>query len=165
MNIRLISLAALASLALAGCATSPGYYGGGGGYNNNGGYNNPPPPSYGNNSNCYDCGQVVGIQRVAGSGAPRATGAILGGIVGAAAGREIADDHTDSKGRKNTATIAGAAAGALAGNAIQNRVSNAENDITVRLNDGRTVTVRQVDMAGIRMGAYVRVYNNHVWPQ
>ena len=166
MNIRLISLAALASLALAGCATSPGYYGGGGGYNNNGGYNNQPPPSYGNStSNCYDCGQVVGIQRVAGSGAPRATGAILGGIVGAAAGREIADDHTDSKGRKNTATIAGAAAGALAGNAIQNRVSNAENDITVRLNDGRTVTVRQVDMAGIRMGAYVRVYNNHVWPQ
>ncbi len=164
MNIRLISLAALASLALAGCATSPGYYGGGGGYNNNGGYNNQPPPSYGN-SNCYDCGQVVGIQRVAGSGAPRATGAILGGIVGAAAAREIADDHTDSKGRKNTATVAGAAAGALAGNAIQNRVSNAENDITVRMNDGRTVTVRQVDMAGIRMGAYVRVYNNHVWPQ
>lgn len=159
MNIRLIGLAALASLALAGCATSPGY--GGGGYNS-GGYNNAPPPSYGS-SNCYDCGQVVDVRRV--SGAPRATGAILGGIVGAAAGREIADDHTDSKGRKNTATIAGAAAGALAGNAIQNRVSNAENDITVRMNDGRTVTIRQVDMAGIRVGAYVRVYNNHVWPQ
>jgi len=160
MNIRLLSLAAVASLALAGCATSPGYYGGNsGGYN--GGYNNPPP-SYGN-SNCYDCGQVVDIRRV--SGAPRATGAILGGIVGAAAGREIADDHTDSKGRKNTATIAGAAAGALAGNAIQNRVSNAENDITVRMNDGRTVTIRQVDTNGIRVGSYVRVYNNHVWAQ
>lgn len=160
MNIRLIGFAAVASLAMAGCATSPGY---GGGYNS-GGYNNPPP-SYGNsNSSCYDCGTVVGIQRVAGSGAPRATGAILGGIVGAAAGREIADDHTDSKGRKNTATLAGAAAGALAGNAIQNRVSNAENDITVRMNDGRTVTIRQVDMQGIRNGAYVRVYNNHVWP-
>ena len=163
MNIRLISLAALASLALAGCATSPGYYGGNNGGYNNGGYNNPPPSYGNNNSNCYDCGQVVGIQRV--SGAPRATGAILGGIVGAAAGREIADDHTDSKGRKNTATIAGAAAGALAGNAIQNRVSNAENEITVRMNDGRTVTIRQVYMAGIREGAYERVYNNHVWPQ
>ncbi|MCL1633476.1 glycine zipper 2TM domain-containing protein [Luteimonas sp. SX5] len=158
MNIRLISLAAAASLALAGCATtSPGY---------GGGYNNPPPPSYGSsNSACYDCGQVIAIQRVAGTGAPRATGAILGGIVGAAVGREIADDHTDSKGRKNTATVAGAAAGALAGNAIQNRTTSAENDITVRMNDGRTVTIRQTDMNGIRQGAYVRVYNNHVWPQ
>lgn len=159
MNIRLIGLAAVASLAMAGCATTSPSYGGGG-------YNTPPPPSYGNsNSSCYDCGTVVSIQRVAGTGAPRATGAILGGIVGAAVGREIADDHTDSKGRKNAATIGGAAAGALAGNAIQNRVSNAENSITVRMNDGRTVVIQQTDMAGIREGAYVRVYNNHVWAQ
>lgn len=161
MNIRLIGLATVASLAMAGCATtSPGY---GGGYNN-GGYNNPPPPSY-NNSSCYDCGTVVRIERVAGSGAPRATGAILGGIVGAVAGREIADDHTDSKGRKNAATIGGAAAGALAGNAIQNHVTSAENNVTVRMNDGRTVTVQQVDLAGIREGGYVRVYNGRAWPQ
>jgi outer membrane lipoprotein SlyB len=158
MNIRLIGLAAAAALSVAGCATtSPGY---GGGYG--GGYNNPPP-SYGDRS-CYDCGTVVRVERVAGTGAPRATGAILGGIVGAAAAREIADDHTDSTGRKNTATIAGAAAGALAGNAIQNRVTSAENSITVRMNDGRTVVIQQTDMAGIREGAYVRVYNNHVWP-
>jgi len=162
MNIRLIGLAAVTSLAMAGCATtSPGY---GGGYNN-GGYNTPPP-SYGNsNSSCYDCGTVMRIERVSGSGAPRATGAILGGIVGAAVGREIADDHTDSKGRKNAATIGGAAAGALAGNAIQNRVTSADNNITVRMNDGRTVVVQQTDLAGIREGGYVRVYNNHVWPQ
>src|SRR5687768_7562504 len=160
MNIRLIGLAAVASLAMAGCATtSPGY---GGGYNN-GGYNTPPPSS--GSSSCYDCGTVMRIERVAGSGAPRATGAILGGIVGAAVGREVADDHTDSKGRKNAATLGGAAAGALAGNAIRNRVTSAENNVTVRMNDGRTVTVQQVDLAAIGEGSYSRVYNGRAWPQ
>ncbi|TWI04518.1 outer membrane lipoprotein SlyB [Luteimonas cucumeris] len=160
MNIRLIGFAAVATLAMAGCATtSPGY---GGGYNN-GGYNNYPPPS--SSRSCYDCGTVMQIERVPGSGAPRATGAILGGIVGAAIGREVADDHTDSKGRKNAATIGGAAAGALAGNAIQKNVTSAENNVTVRMDDGRTVVVQQTDLAGIREGSYVRVYNGRAWPQ
>ena len=45
---------------------------------------------------------------------------MLGGVVGAVAGRELADDESD--GRRNTATVVGAAAGAVAGNAIENRM-------------------------------------------
>ena len=40
MKIQLIAAGAIASLALAGCATSPGYGGSYGGGYNNGGYNN-----------------------------------------------------------------------------------------------------------------------------
>ena len=51
-NIRLLGIAAAATLALAGCATSPGY---GSGYGN-------PAPSYGGSpAQCYDCGTVTRI--------------------------------------------------------------------------------------------------------
>ena len=152
-NLGLIGLAAAASLAMAGCSTTaPGY-----------GYGRPVPA--GNTANCYDCGTVTRIDMVGGGGSsvPNATGAVLGGIVGAAAGRELADD--ESEGRQNTATVAGAVAGAVAGNAIQNRVQ-ANNDtyrLTVRMQDGRSVVVTQGELGGIREGSYVRVYNGRAW--
>src|SRR3546814_8698509 len=81
MNIRLLGATTLAAaLATAGCATSPGY---GGGYSS--------APSYGS-SVCTDCGTVTRIQAVArGENVPHATGAVLGGLVGAVAGPEISD--------------------------------------------------------------------------
>ena len=151
-NIGLYGLAAAASLAMAGCATTaPGY-----------GYGGPPPAS--TTANCYDCGTVTRIDMTGGGSAvPNATGAVLGGIVGAAAGRELADD--ESEGRRNTATVAGAVAGAVAGNAIQNRAQANNNtySITVRMNDGRSVVVTQGELGGIREGSYVRVYNGRAW--
>src|SRR3546814_8628182 len=84
--IRLAGGAALlACLAAAGCATtSPGY---------GGGYNAPPPTS----GACHDCGTVTRIEvsAVGESNVPNATGAILGGVLGAAAAREIAKRDTD----------------------------------------------------------------------
>jgi len=151
MNLRLLGVAAAASLSLAGCAT-PGY--GSSGYGTG-------SPGYGSSTTCYDCGTVARIEQVGGSAAPRATGAILGGLVGAAAGRELADDESD--GRQNTATVAGAVAGAVAGNAIQKRVSDARFNVHVRMDDGRTTVVTQDDLGGIREGAYVRVYNGRAW--
>lgn len=154
MNIRLISVAAVATLALAGCATT----------SSNGYGNTSPPPTSG--AACYDCGTVTRIDTIGtatqGSGA---TGAVLGGVVGAAAGHELAKDS--SQGRQNTATVAGAAAGALAGAAIQRNMNNnnANYNVTVRMNDGRVVTVSQTDLGGIREGSYVRVYNGRVWLQ
>lgn len=155
-TIRLMSLAAAASLALAGCATSPGY-------GNSYGSSAPPPAS--NSASCYDCGTVTRIEATGGtSSVPNATGAVLGGVVGAAAGREIADNRTDSEGRQNTATIAGAVAGAVVGNAIQNRVqANNGYNVYVRMNDGRSTVVTQADINGIREGGYVRVYNGRAW--
>lgn len=147
VNLRLLGMAAVTAAALAGCATSPGY--------------SSSAPYGSSTANCYDCGTVTRIETISGSSVPNATGAVLGGIVGAAAGRELADD--ESKGRQNTATVAGAVAGAVAGNAIQNRVSGARYNVYVRMNDGRTTVVTQSDVSGIREGSYVRVYNGRAW--
>ena len=114
MNIRLIGATAIASLAMAGCATTSPSYGNG--------YGSPPPSS---SATCYDCGTVTRIEQLAGGGsAPSKTGAVLGGIVGAVAGHEISAHTGGSKGNQNVAAVAGAVGGAIAGNAIQNRVDN-----------------------------------------
>lgn len=149
MNIRLLGATTLAAaLATAGCATSPGY--GGGGYGTS--------PSYGSTV-CTDCGTVTRIETVArGQNVPNATGAVLGGIVGAVAGREISDKTGGSKGNQNIATVAGAVGGAAAGNAIQNGIQRSTAyRITVRLENGNLQTVQQGDLGGIREGSYVRI--------
>lgn len=147
----LIGVAAL-GLAMAGtvgCATpaSNGYYGA-----------SAPGAA------CYDCGTVTRIEGGVGSRAPNATGAVIGGIVGAAAAREVAKDRTDSSGRQNTATVAGAAAGAAIGNAIQNRTGTGYN-IYVRMQDGRETVAMQDDLGNIRVGSYVRVVNGRAYSQ
>lgn len=161
MKIRLLGASAMiAAFAAAGCATSPGY---------GGGYSSAPAStsSYGTPSNCYDCGTVIRIETLGGAKtAPNATGAVLGGIVGAIAGHEISDKTGGSKGNQNIATVAGAVGGAVAGNAIQNK-TQASNTyrIYVRMNDGRTTTVTQNVLNGIREGANVRVSNGRIYLQ
>lgn len=156
MNTRLTAAATLlASLALAGCATtSPGYGSGYGG----GGYGS----GYGPPADCYDCGTVTRIEEGAGSRTPNATGAVVGGVLGAAAGRTLAKNKTDSEGRQNAATIGGAVAGAAIGNAIQNRAGTGY-DIYVRMRDGREVVVSQDDLGNIREGSSVEVRNGRAY--
>ena len=68
MNIRMTCVAAVATLALAGCAsTSPGY---GSGY----GTTSPAPPS----GRCYDCGTVVSIQAASRDTGTNIAGPVLG---------------------------------------------------------------------------------------
>src|SRR3546814_17239925 len=111
MNIRLLGATTLAAaLATAGCATSPGY---GGGYSS--------AHSYGS-SVCTDCGTVTRIQAVArGENVPNATGAVLGGIVGAVAGHEIADKTGGSKGNQNIDAAASSVGGTTASHQFQTR--------------------------------------------
>lgn len=157
MNIgnhtRLIGTAVvgLALAASVGCATpaSSGHYG---------------PPTASSARACYDCGTVTRIETGVGSRAPNATGAVIGGVIGAVAAREVAKDRTDSEGRQNTATVAGAAAGAVVGNAIQNRAGTGYN-IYVRMQDGRETVAMQDDLGNIRVGSYVRVVNGRAYLQ
>lgn len=151
-RIRLAATALAASLALSGCAS----YGSAGT-----GVGTSYPGYGGSTASCYDCGTVVRIEQIGGGNAPAATGAVIGGLVGAAAGRELADDK--SSGRRNTATVAGAVAGAVAGNAIQRNVAGARYNVHVRMDDGRTTVVTQNDLGSIREGSYVRVYNGRAW--
>jgi len=153
MKIRLLAMGAVAAVSLAGCATtSPGY-----------GSSSSSYPSSGSSARCYDCGVVTRIDSVGSNRtAPSKTGAVLGGIVGAIAGHEIADKTGGSKGNQNIATVAGAVGGAVAGNAIQNRTSGESYDVHVRMDDGRTVVINQHDLAGVRENTYVRVVNGRV---
>ena len=142
----------LLALALAGCATSP---------SSNYGYGTSP--AYPSQNYCADCGIVTRIDPIAsGRSAPSATGAILGGIVGAVAGHEISDHTGGSKGNRNISAAAGAAAGAIAGNKIQQNVTGNSYDIQVRMDDGRVIVVNQKELGGVRENTYVRVVNGRV---
>lgn len=157
MNIRLIGAAALVStsLALAGCATPASSYGSG--------YGNAP--GYGSRT-CYDCGTVTRIERAGGNNSPNVAGPVLGGVVGAVAGRELARRNTDSDGRRNVATAGGAVVGAVAGNAIQNRAEGGSvYHVHVRMDDGRSTVVTQSDIGNIREGSYVRIQDGRAWVQ
>src|SRR5688572_6096340 len=151
MKMQLLT-AAIATLALAGCAsTSPGY---------TDTYTTPAPPT----ATCYDCGTVTRIDAV---GSPQqasgTTGAVLGGVVGAVAGNQLTKDEKQST--QNVATVAGAAAGAVAGSAIQKNMAEQATSYTVyvRMDNGQTVTLHQDDIGTIREGSYVRVYDGRVW--
>lgn len=137
------SLAIASALTLSACASTP-----------SSGYASSPAPAYGDP--CPACGTVTRIDEGAGSRTPNATGAVVGAVIGGLAAREIAQDNTDSKGRQNTATVAGAAAGAAIGNAVQNKYGKGFN-ITVRMRDGREVMVSQDDLNGIAVGSRVQV--------
>ena len=153
MKSRLTSIAVIGTLALAGCAsTSPQY-----------GYGSSSPGYSSSRVSCADCGNVTRIDAIAsGRSAPAATGAILGGSVGAVAGPEISDQTGGSKGNRNVSAAAGAAAGAMAGNAIQKRVTSDTYNVHVRMDDGRTLVVNQHDLGGVRENTYVRVVNGKV---
>ncbi|MGY0560794.1 glycine zipper 2TM domain-containing protein [Luteimonas sp. A277] len=157
MNFRQISAAAAvaASLALAGCATPAGSYGSG--------YGNAP--GYGSRA-CDSCGTVTRIERAGTTSSPNVIGPVLGGVVGAVAGKELARRNTDSDGRRNVATAGGAVAGAVAGNAIQNRVEGgAVYRVHVRMDNGRSTVVTQDNLDGLREGSYVRIQNGRAWAQ
>lgn len=158
MKFSLMATAALAALALAGCATNSGY--GGNGYNS--GYSG----GYASNQVCSDCGTVTRIMVLdSGRNAPTATGAVLGGLVGAVAAHEISDHTGGSRGNKNVAAAAGAVAGAVAGNRIQQNTTGVSYDITVRMDDGRVVVVNQKSVDGFAQNSPVRVVNGRVVPR
>lgn len=145
---------ALATAALvAGCATQP----------SSRSYVDYRPAPQVDATRCVDCGRVETITRVMYGRDNSRTGAVLGGVLGAIVGRELADDS--SSGRRNTATVAGAAAGAVAGNAIEDRMNEETFDVTVRMDDGRRVTVNVTRLPeGVFQGAYVRYDGRRLIP-
>jgi len=155
MNFRQIGFGLGTVALLAGCATSQPSY-------SNYGSGSYSSPGY-SQARCADCGIVTRINTVQSNrSAPSATGAVLGGIVGAVAGRTISHETGGSKGNENVATVLGAGAGAVAGNAIQKNATGDSYDIQVKMDDGRVVVVNQRDLGGIRENTYVRVVNGKV---
>lgn len=147
-----LMIAATLALTATACTTAPApRYG----YESNSDYGQP--------QRCYDCGRIERIETVYGARTNSRTGAVLGGLVGAVVAREVPSHG--SQGRKNTATIAGAAAGALAGNAIENKANEQTYDIHVLMDDGRRVIVNKNNLGNsLRVGSYVRVNGNSLTP-
>ena len=142
MKIRIILAAALA-LALSACSS----YGGNDNYRSSS-YNNAP-------ANCYDCGVVQRIESYTGeqrrtSGAGAVAGALIGGALG---------NQVGSGDGKTAATVAGAVAGGFAGNAIEKNMDKTWHEVTIRMNDGRTVVLSQDDLNGVREGSRVIIRN------
>ena len=139
-----IILAASAALALSACSS----YGGNDNYRNSS-YNNAP-------ANCQDCGVVQRVESY--TGEQRRTsgvGAVAGALIGGALGNQVG-----SGDGKKAATVAGAVAGGFAGNAIEkNNMDKTWHEVTVRMNDGRTVVLSQDDLNGVREGSRVIIRN------
>jgi outer membrane lipoprotein SlyB len=106
-------------------------------------------------------GWVRSIESVSEADQARGTGALIGGMIGAVIGRQMADS---SHGR-NIATAIGAAAGALIGHEIDkgSRRDRASVRITVTLDGGGTRSFEWKDAGGLRVGDRVRVEGNQLF--
>jgi outer membrane lipoprotein SlyB len=151
MNMqRFPALLATATLAasLAACASGPRYA-------------SPQVVSSGPapySTSCYECGTVESVAVLQGSGSTTGTGAVLGGIVGGVVGNQVGDGDG-----KKAATVAGVVGGAVAGNAIEKKMDAQDYPVTVRMDDGRRLTVTQGDIpAGLQAGTRVRLTNGRV---
>ena len=149
MNVSRLSTLVLASAlaaSLGACAS------------NRGGYVSAPStystPVY--STSCYDCGVVESVRPVETTGTSSGTGAVLGGVVGGIVGSQVGGGDG-----KKVATVAGVVAGAAAGNAIEKNRTKTSYEVTVRMDDGRRMTVVQGDVSeSLRVGSRVRLHES-----
>lgn len=135
--------AALLVLGLSACST-------GGGYDSR----------YAGSSmrNCYDCGVVQRIESYSGERRTSGAGAVAGAVIGGAIGNQVG-----SGDGKTAATVAGAVIGGIAGNEIEKNRNQTWYDVTIRMNDGRSVVVSQNSLNGIREGSRVVIRNGNAY--
>jgi outer membrane lipoprotein SlyB len=108
-------------------------------------------------TSCYECGTVERVTAVETTGTASGGGAVLGGIVGGVVGSQVGDGDG-----KKAATVAGVVGGAVAGNAIEKNMAKTGYEVTVRMDDGRRLTVTQANIdSGLREGSRVRLDNGH----
>ena len=110
-------------------------------------------------------GRVVSIRevpvRARSSGV--SDGTLIGGGLGAAGGAAIGAATTNSVGGAVVGGVLGAVGGAIAGTAIDRNGSNRRGiEVTIKKDDGSTVTIAQKDDGDVQMGdRVVIVYNNN----
>ena len=130
-------LAAVAAIAMAGCATPPAYQ---------------VTTSEGGR-----VGTVESIQQHTVQGMPNALGAIGGALIGGGLGSLIGG----GTGR-TVATVVGAVGGGFLGNEVANRDQHFVWVIGVRYSDGSYATIQQTAAPGLRIGDRVRVTANGI---
>ena len=102
---------------------------------------------------CQDCGTVASITPIKVKGKGTGMGAVAGAIAGIAAGNQIGD----GKGT-DVAKVVGAIGGAYAGNQAEKAIrADTVFDVTVRMDNGTSRTVRVADASSVSNGSRVRV--------
>lgn len=91
-------------------------------------------------------------------GAPSEVGTVIGGIAGGVLGHQIGHG-----GGNTAATIAGALGGAYAGHEIQKAHEAPRYRITVRLDNGAILEMKQAPDANLRVGDRVSVVDDRIY--
>jgi outer membrane lipoprotein SlyB len=103
---------------------------------------------------CPECGTVTGVREIEKprtTGAGTAVGAVLGGVIGYAAG---------GPRNRGVGTAVGAAGGAVAGNVYENRAgANNTYEIGVLFDDGSSRIIHQESHPSLSQGTRVRLVN------
>ena len=147
-RIPALLVAATLAASLAACASNPGNH-----YGNDRVVSSAPY-----STSCYDCGTVERVDAVQTTGTSSGGGAVLGGIVGGVVGSQVGDGDG-----KKAATVAGVVGGAVAGNAIEKNMAKTGYQVTVRMDDGRRLTVTQGSVPDtLRAGSRVRLRDGRV---
>jgi outer membrane lipoprotein SlyB len=115
------------------------------------------PTASAQTKSCPTCGAVQSIRYVQEAGQASGLGMIAGGVVGGVLGHQI------GSGRGNTvATVAGAAGGAYAGNQIEkNKNKKSHYEVTVKLDNGKTQTVRMNTAPTVKEGERVKIVDGN----
>lgn len=111
----------------------------------------PPNPF---KAKCSDCGRIDSVQEIVTRGEGTGLGAVGGAVVGGALGNQV------GAGRgKDLATVGGA----LAGNEIEKRAKSTKSyAITVRLDDGSSRVINEINPPMWRPGDQVKVTNDTI---
>jgi outer membrane lipoprotein SlyB len=109
-------------------------------------------------SSCPTCGVIAAVRAVEVKADTSGVGAVAGGVAGAVVGNQFG--HGDGR---TVMTIAGAAGGAFAGNEIEKHVKKHKvYKVTVRMDDGRMVTVNKNAAPAFAVGERVRLNGNAI---
>lgn len=107
---------------------------------------------------CSNCGVIESVREIAAKGEGSGLGAAGGAVVGGLLGHQVGGGSG-----KQIATVVGAVGGAVAGNEVEKRVKATKSyDITVRLDDGSTRVINEVNAPSWRSGDRVKLVDGAI---
>ena len=122
-----------------------------------------PPAQVASNApvaKCSNCGVIESVREITAKGEGSGLGAAGGAVVGGVLGHQVGGGSG-----KQIATVVGAVGGAVAGNEVEKRVKATKSyDINVRLDDGSTRVINEVNPPSWRSGDRVRIVDGAIRP-
>ncbi|MCX7173383.1 MAG: glycine zipper 2TM domain-containing protein [Proteobacteria bacterium] len=102
---------------------------------------------------CAECGVIVSTRQIESSGEASGIGAIGGGLLGGVLGHQVGGGRG-----QDLAAVVGAVGGVVAGNEIEKRMKSTQGyNVMVRLHDGSSRVIHEVNPPMWRNGDYVKI--------